>query len=49
VGRFADVGLPAAHGAPIGHGARNVAVPFGAPCELDLDRGTLVVGEGAVA
>jgi muramoyltetrapeptide carboxypeptidase len=47
--RLAAAGKPAASGAPIGHGARNEAVPFGAACELDLDRGTLAILEGAVA
>ena len=42
-------GLPAATGAPVGHGARNEAVPFGATCELDLDRGVLTIIEAAVA
>jgi muramoyltetrapeptide carboxypeptidase len=47
--RLAAAGKPAAAGAPVGHGARNEAVPFGAACELDLDRGTLAILEGAVA
>lgn len=47
--RLAAHGLPAASGAPIGHGTRNEAVPFGAACELDLDRGTLAITEPAVA
>jgi muramoyltetrapeptide carboxypeptidase len=45
--RLAD--RPVALGAPVGHGTRNQAVPFGAPCELDLDRGVLALLEGAVA
>ncbi len=40
---------PLAIGAPIGHGDRNEAVPFGAPTLLDLDAGTLEILEGAVA
>lgn len=47
--RVAAAGKPAATGAPVGHGARNEAVPFGAACELDLGRGTLAILEGAVA
>lgn len=47
--RLAAAAKPAAAGAPVGHGARNEAVPFGAACELDLDRGTLAILEGAVA
>jgi muramoyltetrapeptide carboxypeptidase len=47
--RLAAAAKPAASGAPVGHGARNEAVPFGAACELDLERGTLAILEGAVA
>lgn len=47
--RLAAAGLPAAAGAPIGHGERNEAVPFGAACELDLERGRLAIIEAAVA
>ncbi len=46
--RLAAAGRPCAVGAPIGHGDRNEAVPFGAACELDLARGTLAILEGAV-
>jgi muramoyltetrapeptide carboxypeptidase len=46
--RLAAAGKPCAIGAPIGHGARNEAVPFGAACELDLDLGELAILEGAV-
>jgi muramoyltetrapeptide carboxypeptidase len=46
---LASAGTPAAVGAPIGHGQRNEAVPFGAPCELDLDRGAIAILEAAVA
>jgi muramoyltetrapeptide carboxypeptidase len=49
VDRLAAAGVPAASGAPIGHGNRNEAVPFGALCELDLDRGALAILEPAVA
>jgi muramoyltetrapeptide carboxypeptidase len=47
--RLQAAGTPVAVGAPIGHGRRNEAVPFGAMCELDLDRGTLAITEPAVA
>ncbi|MBC7978262.1 MAG: LD-carboxypeptidase, partial [Myxococcales bacterium] len=40
---------PVASGAPIGHGSSNEAVPFGARCELDLDRAVLTILEPAVA
>jgi muramoyltetrapeptide carboxypeptidase len=46
--RLAAFGVPALGGAPIGHGARNRAVPFGGRCALDLDRGTLELLEPAV-
>ena len=46
--RFAAAGKPIAYGAPIGHGTRNEAVPFGAPSILDLEHGTLEILEGAV-
>ena len=42
-------GRPVAVGAPIGHGPRNEALPFGAACVLDLDAGTFDVTEAAVA
>lgn len=41
-------GMPVAVGAPIGHGTRNEAVPFGADAILDLDAGTLEITEAAV-
>jgi muramoyltetrapeptide carboxypeptidase len=47
--RLHSAGIPTAVGAPIGHGARNEAVSFGAHCELDLDRGTFAILEPAVA
>jgi muramoyltetrapeptide carboxypeptidase len=47
--RLTRARLPVAVGAPIGHGERNEAVPFGAMCELDLDRSTLAITEPAVA
>nr|MBA3540304.1 LD-carboxypeptidase [Deltaproteobacteria bacterium] len=39
---------PVAVGAPIGHGTRNEAVPFGAHAILDLDAATLEITEAAV-
>lgn len=47
--RALAVGLPVAAGAPVGHGARNEAVPFGADAILDLDGGTLEIVDAAVA
>jgi muramoyltetrapeptide carboxypeptidase len=47
--RMRAAGTPVAAGAPIGHGARNEAVPFGAQCVLDLDHATFEITEGAVS
>jgi len=47
--RLAAARVPAAVGAPIGHGQHNEAVPFGADAILDLDAGTLEILEAAVA
>ena len=47
--RLGRLAIPVAFGAPIGHGARNVAVPYGTLVELDTRHGTLVALEGAVA
>jgi muramoyltetrapeptide carboxypeptidase len=47
--RLAAVGVAVAVGAPVGHGSRNEAVPFGARCELDFDRGALAIMDAAVA
>jgi muramoyltetrapeptide carboxypeptidase len=46
--RLHAAGTPVAVGAPIGHGDRNEAVPFGADTILDLDAGTLEILEPAV-
>lgn len=47
--RVTAAGKPLASGAPVGHGERNEAIPFGAPCELDLDRRTIEILEPAVS
>ncbi|HLU65721.1 MAG TPA: LD-carboxypeptidase [Kofleriaceae bacterium] len=47
--RLRGAGLPALAGAPVGHGARNLALPYGARCALDLDAGTLELLEPAVS
>lgn len=46
--RLRAAGTAVAVGAPIGHGDRNEAVPFGADSILDLDAGTLEILEPAV-
>ncbi|HEX4453416.1 MAG TPA: LD-carboxypeptidase [Kofleriaceae bacterium] len=40
--------VPVAVGAPVGHGDRNEAIPFGADAILDLDAATLEITEAAV-
>lgn len=47
--RLAAAGLVVASGAPLGHGARNLSVSFGARAALDLDRGELAFLDAAVA
>ncbi|HEY1553799.1 MAG TPA: LD-carboxypeptidase [Kofleriaceae bacterium] len=47
--RLHSAGTPAATGAPIGHGERNEAVPFGATSVLDLDANHFEILEPAVA
>ena len=46
--RLAAFGLAGYRGAPIGHGTRNVALPFGARATLSPD-GTLTVHTAAVS
>lgn len=46
--RLRAAATPVAVGAPIGHGDRNEAVPFGADTILDLDAGTIEITEAAV-
>jgi len=47
--RLHAAGTAVATGAPIGHGNRNEAVPFGGDAVLDLDAGTLEIVDAAVA
>jgi muramoyltetrapeptide carboxypeptidase len=47
--RCSAADVPVAIGAPIGHGDRNEAIPFGADAILDLDAGTLEITEAAVS
>lgn len=49
VDRLSRLAIPVARGALVGHGTRNVAVPYGALCELDAVRGTLTALEGCVS
>jgi muramoyltetrapeptide carboxypeptidase len=47
--RLGRLAIPVALGAPVGHGARNLALPYGVLAELDTRFGTLVALEGAVS
>lgn len=47
--RLGRLAIPVAFGAQIGHGERNVAVPYGTLVELDTRHGALVAIEGAVS
>jgi muramoyltetrapeptide carboxypeptidase len=49
VERLGRLAIPVARGARVGHGTRNVALPYGALCELDALRGTLTALEGCVS
>jgi muramoyltetrapeptide carboxypeptidase len=41
--------IPGVVDLPVGHGERNLAMPLGARCALDLAEGTLVIEDAAVA
>ena len=47
--RLGRLAIPVATSAPIGHGSRNIALPYGALAELDTRFGTLTAVEGAVS
>jgi muramoyltetrapeptide carboxypeptidase len=49
VERLGRLAIPVALGGAFGHGTRNVALPYGARCQLDTQRATLVALEGAVS
>jgi len=49
VERLGRLAIPVVLGGAFGHGTRNVALPYGAACELDTQTGTLVALEGAVS
>jgi len=46
--RLGRLGIPVALGAQVGHGERNLALPYGVRVTLDAQAGTLVAREGAV-
>jgi len=45
--RLSDLGVPVVCGAPIGHGAHNIALPLGEDVCLDATRGVLTIEPGA--
>ncbi len=47
--RLGRLPIPVVVGAPVGHGTRNRALPYGALCELDAFSGVLTAREGAVS
>ena len=47
--RLRELGLAGVGGLPCGHGARNVALPFGARAVVDLGRAGVVIEDAAVA
>jgi muramoyltetrapeptide carboxypeptidase len=47
--RMRAFGVPGLVGAPVGHGARNAPVPWGARAVVDLEAATLEILDGAVA
>jgi muramoyltetrapeptide carboxypeptidase len=47
--RLERLTIPVVVGGQFGHGTRNLALPYGALCELDTRHGTLVALEGAVS
>jgi muramoyltetrapeptide carboxypeptidase len=49
IDRLARLPIPVVVGAQIGHGGRNLALPYGCLAELDTRNGTLVALEGAVS
>jgi muramoyltetrapeptide carboxypeptidase len=49
IDRLGRLPIPVALGAPVGHGTRNVALPYGALVELDTRHGRLTALEGAVS
>jgi muramoyltetrapeptide carboxypeptidase len=47
--RLRHFGLPGLRGAPLGHGARNVALPFGGRATVDFTAGTIDLLDAAVS
>jgi muramoyltetrapeptide carboxypeptidase len=49
IDRLSRLPIPVVVGAQVGHGTRNLALPYGTLAELDTRSGTLVALEGAVS
>ncbi len=49
VERLSRLTIPVVMGGLFGHGTRNLALPYGATCEIDTRHGALVALEGAVS
>jgi muramoyltetrapeptide carboxypeptidase len=47
--RLSRLAIPVVRGALVGHGTRNLSLPYGALCELDTRHGTLTALEGVVS
>jgi muramoyltetrapeptide carboxypeptidase len=47
--RLAAFEIPGIAGLPLGHGERNVALPIGATCAVDLAAGRMIIEDGAVS
>lgn len=47
--RLTAAGIGALAGAPVGHGTRNAALPWGARCRIDFGAATFTLLEGAVS
>lgn len=46
--RLSSLGIPVAYGFPFGHVAHQATLPYGIQAEMDTERGTLTLLEGAV-
>ena len=46
---LAELGIPAVHGLPIGHGEHSLTIPLGVEATLDADAKTLTFEESALS
>ena len=47
--QYRAFGVPGLAGLPVGHGERNLALPYAARCEVDFDHGQLKFLDAAVS